>query len=349
MGKHIAILLNGEIRNDYRVLKVIQTLSREHCVDLFYVNGVKIEDQKIFNRNVELFPLTHKAGILVKLLRHTMFCYEFNFLGKAVLSTYKTYDVIWCNDLPTLYPAWKLSKSTGAKLVYDSHEIYVETLNQFFPRQTSGIKKWIFQCLLKFMRRHGERIESRILPEVDDLITVNESLREFFQLKYRINSGHVIMNLPNKLEPKCDINFRSIYNWKETDIILLYQGMLNEGRGLNFLCDTMLLLPDQYKLVFVGDGPLLFSLKTEVKQKSLEERIKFTGLVPLNELPCYTKGANMGINLLEDLNLSKKYASPNKLFEYIHAEIPVLGSFSPENEKVLENYNIGCLSENDPQ
>ena len=44
--------------------------------------------------------------------------------------------------------------------------------------------------------------------------------------------------------------------------------------------------------------------------------------------------------------MSKKLASPNKLFEYIHARIPVICSNTIENSKVLKNYKIGLLTEN---
>ena len=61
----------------------------------------------------------------------------------------------------------------------------------------------------------------------------------------------------------------------------------------------------------------------------------------------FNASADIGINLLEDLNLSKVYASPNKLFEYIHAGIPVLCSNTIENERILNKYQIGvsCINE----
>lgn len=66
-----------------------------------------------------------------------------------------------------------------------------------------------------------------------------------------------------------------------------------------------------------------------------------------DKLSACTKGADLGINLLESINLSKKFASPNKLFEYIHAELPVICSYSPENNLVLEKYKIGIQCHNE--
>ena len=176
MSKRIAILLNGEIKNDYRVIKVIQSLSKEHLVDLYYINGNSELDQKAFNNRVKLFSFDHKETLKTKLLRHSFFCYEFIFFIREVTSSKKKYDFIWANDLPTLYPAWSISRKLNAKLVYDAHEIYNETLNQFFPRFANGIKRWTFAIFLKIMRRHGYRMEQKLLPSVDTFMTVNRSL-----------------------------------------------------------------------------------------------------------------------------------------------------------------------------
>ena len=60
----------------------------------------------------------------------------------------------------------------------------------------------------------------------------------------------------------------------------------------------------------------------------------------LEVYPDYTKGADFGINLLENINLSKKFASPNKLFEYIHCNIPIICSNTYENKRVIEKFNV---------
>lgn len=350
MEKRIAMLLNGEIKNDYRVIKMINTLSYKYKIDLYYINGNLHEDQKIFERNVSLYSFKHHLTSKVKLFRHSLFCFEFNFLHDEVIKTKTQYDIIWANDLPTLYPAYKLSKKLKSKLIYDSHEIYNETINQFFPRNNSGIKKVVFSRLIAFMRKHGKKIEKKIFPSVNLLITVNESLLDYFSRNYVVKKGIVIMNVPDKSNtlPNQRIDFRSQFSWDNNSKIIIYQGHLNEGRGLRLLPQTLKLLPNEYKLIILGSGPLKKDLSDSVKKLSLEERIKFIDAVPLSELPKYTLGADAGVNLLESFNLSKQLASPNKLFEYIHSGIPVIASKTIENQKVLERFRIGVLSDNDP-
>ena len=351
MMKRVAMLLNGPIKNDYRVIKMIETLSRVHLVDLYYIKGNPIEDANIFNKNVRLFATNHQEGIWNKLIRHTWFCYEFSFFQKMVLNTQTNYDSIWANDLPTLYPAFKISRALKAKLIFDSHEIYTETINQFFPRKSSGLKHFIFERMISFMRWHGKRIEKKIIPKTDTFISVNESIVAFFKERYPIKRGIVIMNLPRKSQSAENptIDLKKQFLWNTDDHLILYQGQLNEGRGLSLLMESMELLPDEYKLVIIGNGSIQHQLIQWVNQKSLTNRIKFIDTIALRELPSYTAGADLGINLLENFNLSKAMASPNKLFEYIHAGIPVVASDTMENKRVFDQFNIGQLTSNTPE
>jgi glycosyltransferase involved in cell wall biosynthesis len=347
--KQIAMLLNGPIKNDNRVIKIIQTLSSKNSVHLFYIDGEN-EDKNIFNNNVSLYNFPHNVSIKIKILRHTWFCYEFNHFINDIKILNKKFDFIWANDLPLLYPAYKISEFYGASLIYDSHEIYTETINQFFPIRSSVLKKIIYNWSIAFMRFHGKQIEKKTFPFIDTFITVNNSLLDYFSERYTINKGVVVMNFPRIEENQESkvFDYRLFYSWSSDSIILLYQGQLNEGRGLTYLFETIKLLPIKYKLVLIGNGSIESDLKKWVNAENLNNRIKFIDTVSTTILSSYTKGANLGINLLESLNLSKQLASPNKLFEYIQAEIPVLATNTIENKRVFDSYKIGMLTENNP-
>lgn len=349
MLKKIAVLLNNSIYNDSRVIKIIDTLSGICQIDLFYINGDIEKDKKLFNSNVQLYPTKHESPFFSKIIRHSFFCYEFNFMIKLVLNKKIKYDYVWANDLPTLYPSHIIAKKLKAKLVYDSHEIYTETINQFFPRYSQGIKKSLIQIMIFFMRQHGKRIEKKIIPRVQTFITVNESILKYFKSKCYIPNGIVLMNLPlsaNIHTSTEKFDYRKQFGWKEKDTILLYQGNLNEGRGLRLLIDVLKIMGDEIKLVIIGEGPLKDHLVNQVSLAGLQEKIKFFDLISLKELPRFTKGADIGINLLEDFNLSKKLASPNKLFEYIHSGLPVLCSNTIENKRVIDQFEVGVLVNN---
>ncbi len=351
MMKRVAMLLNGPIQHDHRVIKIIETLSQHHLVHLFYINGIELQDRQLFNDHVTLTSITYAVTRRVKFIRHTWFCYEFSFFEKWVKKSGLHFDIIWANDLPTLKPAYNISRTLNCSLIYDSHEIYTETINQFFPRHSTGIKKYIFQSMISFMRKHGARVERKIFPSIDVFLTVNESLLAYFKERNNVRKGLVIMNLPKVVESKDEkrINFKEKYDWAPSTYVLIYQGQLNEGRGLSILLEAVKLLPIEYKLVIVGNGSLGQELTNWTIRHHMTDRIKFVDTVPLSQLAAYTAGADLGINLLETFNLSKEYASPNKLFEYIHASIPVVASDTIENQRVFKAFPIGKLTKNHPK
>lgn len=343
----IAVLLNDEIYNDNRVIKMIQSLSKLYLVDLYYINGQPENDKFHFSENVRLFSFVHNDTVWVKLLRHSFFCFEFNFYINKIIESKINYSIIWANDLPTLYPAYNISKKLNCKLVFDAHEIYVETLNQFFPKKANFLYSFVFACLLKIMKWHGKTIEKNIIPKVDLFISVNDSLINYFKNYYNIKKNLVVMNYPRATEtPKVKFDFRLEYNWEKSDILFLYQGVFNQGRGLELLIDLFIELPDNYKLILIGEGSLKNQLKTTCAKHNLSHKIKFMERQPLDKLPYFTAGADFGINLLEPINKSKALASPNKLFEYIHASLPIIATNSKENIKIFSKYNVGYLTEN---
>ena len=351
--KETAILLNGPISNDSRVIKTIKSLMGKMNITLFYLDGNPDKDHEIFKSNyVKLISFNRENSLKIKILKHSFFCREFAYFKTKIIRTNIKYDYIWANDLPLLKVACKTALKLNSKVIYDSHEIYIETINQFFPSNSSFIKKTIFNSLIKIMRIHGKINENKYIKKTHAFITVNESILNLFNQKYSLPiHKKSIMNVPYLNETNANNekrDFRKIFNWNSDDKVILYQGFLNMGRGLDILINSMSLLENKYKLVILGHGPIKNDLEKLCENLDLNNQIKFMGVIANKDLISYTKGADLGVNLLEELNLSKAMASPNKLFEYIHADIPVLCSKSIENNRFINQFPLGKLIQNKP-
>ena len=122
--------------------------------------------------------------------------------------------------------------------------------------------------------------------------------------------------------------------------IILYQGSVNVGRGLDLMIDTMHLLED-YILVIIGDGDISTKLIEKVNTLDLKNCVKFLGRINPDELKNLTPNTTVGMSLEEDLGLNYRYALPNKLFDYIHAEVPMIVSNLPEMKAIIKKYAIG--------
>jgi hypothetical protein len=126
------------------------------------------------------------------------------------------------------------------------------------------------------MKWHGNAIENKIIPEVDLFISVNDSLINYFKNYHNIKKTMVIMNFPitsEKSDTKFD--FRLNYEWELSDIIFLYQGVFNQGRGLELLIDLFNKLPDNYKLILIGEG----SLKNQLEKLCVKHKLTDVTLI----------------------------------------------------------------------
>lgn len=337
MPSKLAIVFQGNIRTDARVLRETLSLAKYWDVDV-YSSNVEQSDKNLVPKNVQIFEF---ALDNFWLFRNIFFGKQYNALLKD-LDPLK-YDVILCIDYPTLELGVKLKKrNPNLKVWYDSHEIYIETINQFFPR--SGWRQMYGRPLIALNQVYHSRRELKLVQNTDKIITVCDSLQCFFETRWK-RSVVVLRNCPmleHFEENYKDAVSRADFGIKKEDFLLIYQGDVNPGRGLNFLLDVMRLLPSNYHLIIVGDG----MLRHELEQKALKiKNVRFIGKVPYLQLQEYTRLADLGINLIEPINASKRLSLPNKLFEYMACGLPFMSNNLPEPRAIVEQYGTGILVE----
>ena len=99
-----------------------------------------------------------------------------------------------------------------------------------------------------------------------------------------------------------------------------------------------------YKIRGLGSGDVIPELKQLVKQYNLEHSVIFKGRMPYDKMMAHTRVADLGLSLDKDTNVNYRFSLPNKLFDYIHAGIPVLGSDLVEVKRIIENYRVGEIA-----
>lgn len=345
--KHIAVLLNGPIASDSRVIREIKTMSQVAFVDLFYTNGDNT-DNCIFSNNVRLFNCVKQESILSKFIRHTCFYNEFMFFVPKVLEQGIRYDYVWANDLPDLKAALKIKRIIGSKVIYDSHEIYIGTLNQFFPNKAKLFKSILYKTALYLMTTLGNIAEKKMVKKIDEFVTTSNSFKNYFVQKYHLSNVRIVMNCPAMQSATDYFDFIKEFNLPADSFILIFQGRLNAGRALMEMIESQQYVKPNIHLFVLGEGPLKKDMIDLCNKLSLQN-VHFINEVPSSELLRYTRGANVGINLQASINISKHLASANKLFEYTHSGIPTIGSDVPENKLIIEKYDLGILVKNEPK
>jgi glycosyltransferase involved in cell wall biosynthesis len=213
-------------------------------------------------------------------------------------------------------------------VVYDSHEYFTE-LPELVGRKT--------------IRNIWKGIENLILPKIKYCYTVSDSIAADFNRNYGI-AMKVVRNLPIRInELPSDDSLK-----KTNEKLVIYQGALNMGRGLEMAIAAMKHL-NNCRLIIAGSGYLEGELKMLAESLDLHNKVQFFGMIRPDILVKYTVQADLGISLEENTGLNYFYALPNKLFDYIQARIPVLVSDMPEMSSIVKKYNIGkSIQTNDP-
>jgi glycosyltransferase involved in cell wall biosynthesis len=94
-------------------------------------------------------------------------------------------------------------------------------------------------------------------------------------------------------------------------------------------------------LVLMGWGRLEAELRAIVAAEGLEGRVIITEAVAPEELAAYTAGADVGVIPYEPVGLNNTYTTPNKLFEYMAAGVPIVASHLPEIVRFVRGLDIG--------
>ena len=236
-------------------------------------------------------------------------------------------DVFHSHDLNTLYVGATCKKrSPGARLVYDSHELHTER-----SRMGYWWRKWAVWN------------EKKWLPNADAMIVASPSWIAEIKKKtgWVPDDSIAIINTP-PLRDHVPRDLRGELEIPADQPILLYQGSIQENRGIEPAIDAIAML-DIGVLVIIGYGYHRTTLEKSVRDRKLQDRVKFFGPIPNDELLDWTAAADIGLCNIINSSYSYYTSLPNKLFEYMMAGIAIIGSDSPEIGRVVNATESGVV------
>lgn len=309
----VILCVSNDLATDQRVQKVCNSLTNNQY-DVLFV-GRKLKNSLPIN-------LPYKTKRLSILFNKGFLFYAFLNIQLFFYLLFKKATIFIANDIDTLPAVRIVSFLKNKKYLVDLHELFTEVPEVYNrPR----VKKfWTF-------------IENTFLKGSKRVITVCDSIANHYNEKLQIKV-QVVRNIPIK-----DKNTKRLT--QTSDKTIIYQGAINIGRGLENLVKTMEFLPE-FKLWIIGSGDIYKDLELQIKNSVAKDRIQLFGKMHPNKLINRTPKATLGISLEENMGLNYYYALPNKLFDYLRAEIPVLVSPFPEMEAIVNNYGIGYIATN---
>jgi glycosyltransferase involved in cell wall biosynthesis len=293
--------VTNDLVTDRRVMRHVETLREAgYAVTLIGKNDLRVRNKKTWK-----FYAEYNLRLWWRLLRSKC-------------------DVVWANDTDTLLACFLAARMKRKRLVMDAHELFPEV------PELVGREK---------VKRVWERIERRIMPKCDALLTVCQSIADYYRERYGVQMA-VVRNVPlmEHSESKPTISAH------RSPFTLLYQGAVNVGRGVDWAIDALEWL-DGCRLVIAGGGDLLDQMKAYAAQKPWADRIEFLGRLTPDQLQPLTRQADVGLVMLEDMGLNYHYALPNRIGDFVAAGVPIVVSDLPEMAAVVRRFNIGEVIE----
>ena len=344
MKKSIVILLDNPFFSDNPDPRVKRTslyfLEKGFKVSVICLKNEKLPSKEVLD-NIEVYRIIPSEIMRPKsipIMRRKMAKIIYNLID---------FDFIFSNDHTMLDLAVRIKKINPKKiLIHDSHE--------FFPSYRMSFNKGeslILKIKSKTWRNIENYLEKKNSKNVDYWITVNISLAAIFNQIYKLkNRAIYIRNVPEFKKPDLDLQEFAIDIYKKLEKIkdgnnLIYIGYhVENGSGVENVFKSLKKLPDDVNFILLGSNWSVEYFNNLVKKIGIIERVLFIDPLPINYLPIVASYAKIGIcPTIEDGSLSSYLSLPNKIFDYIKSNLPIIASDLPEHTNLIESYNNGRI------
>jgi glycosyltransferase involved in cell wall biosynthesis len=319
MGRRILFTVTNDLQFDQRMRRICGTLSNAGY-DVTLIGRRPISPSSPLTQTP--YTQVQLAGLIFT--KGKLFYLEFN-LRLLLLLLFKPCDAICSIDLDTAVPGIIAAKLRKKIHIFDAHELFTHVPEVARRPRIQAI--W-------------EKVQAFTFKHCNTAFTVGPAIAQYFTEKYH-KPVQVVRNMPRAsvVAHTDTAHFAAIENKK----FILYQGALNEGRGLELLIQAMVNIPCE--LVLAGEGDVSEPLRKLTQSLNLENKVHFLGMIPPHQLPALTKLAYIGFNVSENVGLSYYLSLNNKFFDYTQSHLPSLINPYPEYKQLLSEFQVGLLTE----
>jgi len=337
--KNVLMVLESDFPPDIRVENEIEYLHKNgfSVTVACYTRTNRQQYENLKHCKVvrkRIHPLIYKSSVGA-LKFNFYFRFWESFLNK-VLSAEK-FDLIHIHDLPLARIGVKMKSKFHLPLIVDLHENWPSLLEEapytksLLGRFLSSNKQW----------RLYEKTE---LKKADAIITVVDEMRSrIIHLGIDSMKVSVVSNVLNiSTFPNIEVD-------TDDGINLFYGGGLNYHRGVQIAIEGVAILKNKLpnlKLYIAGYGSYMPELQKLVADLKRNEMVEFLG--KMNQVDLLAQMKKCNIALIPHLcSEQTNNSSPNKLFQYMYAEKPILSSNCNSLRRVIESNDIGVVYQHD--
>lgn len=339
-GLRVAMALYADVTFDSRVQREAEALCRAgHSVTIYCLSGAapvgssfavvasKPTVSAVLPDGSSPFLRVETSSVLGRLASRSRWIVGYvrniRAWGRWAVATAGTVDVWHAHDLTGLLAVGQLVKAP-ARLIYDSHEIFMETGTA--------------ERLPGLLRRALSAYERRLAQRAVALITVNDHYGGVLNRRLRPRRIVFVRNCPPRWTPAAPIGsrLRDATGVAAAVPLILYHGSFTRHRGIEQLAEAMLEpgLASAH-LALLGFGGTRGELEDLVRKPRFEGRLHLLDAVPPGELLEWVAGADVDVIPLQRSTLNHWLCTPNKLWESLAAGVPVVVSDFPAMRPIV--------------
>jgi glycosyltransferase involved in cell wall biosynthesis len=234
-------------------------------------------------------------------------------------------DAIVCHDLEILKAGVSAKRKLGVPLFFDAHENWPDMVAQNSKLEASYFSK----------------LEKKLLHHVVHSYTYGNDLTEKYTkmgfLATTLYNSKSVEDIPKIDESECE-NIRRRLGIDIDDFVVGFSGSVSLKNGAQQVIDAQHILHKNFVFLVVGGSGRkedLEGVKKHALKNDVNDRVIFTGRVPPDDLLRYTKAMDVGTALFQPLSENEKVRIPNKIFDYMAMEVPMIVSDFPNMRKIV--------------
>lgn len=241
----------------------------------------------------------------------------------------RSYSLVFAHDVPVFPLGIRLSEAWSAPLICDLHEIFPEQ-DEHFTTATA--------------RRYWRSVEAQGIARASGIICVNAAVAAYVTDRY-VPAARVVTihNSMPYVAPAALAggDIRRHYPIAEDQRVMLFAGSLRPYANLETVIAGFGHAGlDGWALAILGTGPLHAALARLVRRVRLEGRVFLGGRAAESELVSVAASADAAVLPYQAVGINHQIATPNKLFEYMQARLPIATSRLPMIERIVSGSGI---------
>lgn len=189
--------------------------------------------------------------------------------------------------------------------------------------------------------------EKAFMPLADYVMTVTERHSTMLKERYKLDVlPDTVVNLSVFQPMVGDVTVREAAGLADDVPLAVYAGIMSWARGMETLVESMAYVPEDVHLAIVT-MPLPHNMQKTLdplaEELGVRDRIHYLDPVNQANLSYYLHGADLAVHPLPGGSPNHDITLPNKLFEYLHAELPMVSSDARTMAAFVRDNGMGLV------